>query len=189
AIPVGGVDRQPIGPGFWAENPPPTGWRFLHSELTFETLRHRRLSDEEGCHMRSTTWRSGFGLACLVVLATAAYARAADELIPGKNLIVQTLIERPRARLIAKPLSGSFDLPTGDPRVSGGTLQIFDTGSGSSPMFVNLPAAGWKGIGVPPGSNGYYYNGDGSPGDPCLSVLVWGKSVKFVCRGAGVTLD
>src|SRR6185503_8873923 len=106
--------------------------------------------------------------------------------IPGDVLVVEQLSS---AKMTAKPIVGTFDLPAGDPRVDGATLQISDTGGGSPPMFASLPAAGWKGLGSPPGSGGYSYRGSGTAPDPCTSVIVKPAGIKFQCQGAGVTLN
>ena len=136
--------------------------------------------------MRSTAVRRRFGLACLVALATAGRAIAADELIPGVSHTVET---ETLAEMISRPVSGLFALPAGDPRVNGGTLQIIDTGGASPPMLVALPANGWTALGTPAGTFGYAYNGAGTPADPCRSVIVSPASIEFVCVGLGVTLD
>jgi hypothetical protein len=136
--------------------------------------------------MRSISVRNGLGLACLVALATAGSAGAVDELIPGKIHIVKPGI---LAKMVAKPAT-TFNLPVGDPTVGGGTLEIFDTvGGGSPPMTTTLAASGWKGLGNPVGSKGWKYKGAGSVSDPCKVGLVKEKVIKFVCKGAGVTLE
>jgi hypothetical protein len=99
--------------------------------------------------MRSTAVRRRFGLACLVALATAGRAIAADELIPGVSHTVET---ETLAEMISRPVAGLFALPAGDPRVNGGTLQIIDTGGASPPMLVALPANGWTAVLCPTAS-------------------------------------
>ena len=114
--------------------------------------------------------------AAAFVAFCGAPALAADQLVPGKTMIVKpsTL-----AKVIAK---GTFILPTG---------ADIPTTSGGDPMNVNtysLPSAKWKGLGNPPGDKGYKYKGDGTLSDPCKVVLIKTNIVKAVCKGAGVTL-
>jgi putative hemolysin len=119
-----------------------------------------------------------------LVAISAAPALAADQLIPGKIMIVKPAT---LAKVLAK---GTFTLPTGadQPTTAGGSLLIRDLGN---PMNVNtysLPSSGWKGLGNPAGTKGYKYKGAGSVSDPCKVVLIKTKIVKAVCKGAGVTL-
>src|SRR5262245_36344564 len=96
-------------------------------------------TNETGGHpMRRRSIPIAVGLACL--LFAARQARAVDEPIPGDMHQVQ---EGQLAKMNAKA-DGSFDLPVGDPTAEGGELLIIDTGGGSPPMQVDLPADGWK---------------------------------------------
>jgi len=122
------------------------------------------------------------GAALVAMFATPALA--ADQLVPGKIMIVKpgTL-----AKVIAK---GTFVLPAGadDPTTAGGSLLIRDLGDPMNANTYNLPAAGWKGLGNPAGTKGFKYKGTGSVSDPCKVVLIKTKIVKAVCKGTGVTL-
>ena len=122
------------------------------------------------------------GAALVAMFATPALA--ADQLIPGKIMIVKpgTL-----AKVLAK---GTFVLPAGadDPTVAGGSLLIRDLGDPMNAVTYSLPSANWKGLGNPAGSKGFKYKGTGSLTDPCKVVLIKTKIVKAVCKGAGVTL-
>jgi hypothetical protein len=122
------------------------------------------------------------GAALVAMFATPALA--ADQLVPGKIMIVKpgTL-----AKVISK---GSFTLPAGadDPTTAGGSLLIKDLGAPTNANTYALPAAGWKGLGNPAGSKGFKYKGAGSVSDPCKVVLIKANIVKAVCKGAGVTL-
>jgi len=124
-----------------------------------------------------------FVAAGLVAICTAP-ALAADQLIPGKIIIVKpsTL-----AKVIAK---GTFTLPIGAdvPTTAGGSLLIKDLGDPMNANTYSLPSAGWKGLGNPPGDKGFKYKGAGSGSDPCKVVLIKTKIVKAVCKGVGVTL-
>jgi len=107
---------------------------------------------------------------------------AADNLISGKILII-------KSGKLAKVLSkGTFSLPGGAPTITGGSLLVEDQGNPSNSDTYSLPAAGWKGLGNPPGSNGYKYKGAGTPTDPCKVVLIKTNIVKAVCKGSGVTV-
>ena len=123
------------------------------------------------------------GAALVAMFATPALA--ADQLIPGKIMIVKpgTL-----AKVLAK---GTFVLPAGadDPTVAGGSLLIRDLGDPMNAVTYSLPSANWKGLGNPAGSKGFKYKGTGSLTDPCKVVLIKTKIVKAVCKGAGVTLS
>ena len=122
------------------------------------------------------------GAALVAMFATPALA--ADQLVPGKIIIVKpgTL-----AKVIAK---GTFVLPAGadDPTTAGGSLLIRDLGDPMNANTYTLPSTGWKGLGNPAGSKGFKYKGAGSLTDPCKVVLIKTKIVKAVCKGAGVTL-
>jgi len=122
------------------------------------------------------------GAALVAVCATPALA--ADQLIPGKIIIVKP---GSLAKVISK---GAFTLPTGadDPTTAGGSLLIKDLGDPMNSNTYSLPSSGWKGLGNPAGSKGFKYKGDGSASDPCKVVLIKTKIVKAVCKGTGVTL-
>ena len=127
----------------------------------------------------------------ILALATLAFPGAAgasdepDELMPGRIMLIRNGI---LAKFVAKPVA-LFDLPdvANAPTAEGGSLSIFDTGGSASDTY-NLPSAGWKGLGNPPGSKGYKYKGAGTVGDPCKVVLIKEKVVKAVCKGAGIDL-
>lgn len=85
------------------------------------------------------------------------------------------------AKIVAKPTSLDFPLPSGDPRVSGATLRFFQVGKPGVWDQIALPAAGWTGIAD--GTKGYKYKGAGTPGDPCKVVLVKETVIKALCKG------
>src|SRR6185436_2977262 len=95
---------------------------------------------EREVQMRCTSMGLRVALACLIAFATAAAADAEDELIPGQ---LHEVRPGELAQLVTWPTRGRFDLPSGDPTVTGGSLRIVDTGGGASPMTVALPAANW----------------------------------------------
>ena len=135
--------------------------------------------------MRLTSTGIRVALACLIAFASAAVAHAEDELIPGQ---LHEVRPGQLAQLVTWPTRGRFDLPAGDPSVTGGSLQIVDTGGASPSMTVALPAANWRGLGKPAGSLGWEYRGAGTASDPCSYGLVSPFLLGFVCKGAGVTL-
>jgi hypothetical protein len=110
-------------------------------------------------------------------------------LVPGRML--QILPES--VRFVARPANGNFPLPAADPTVVGGEFRIFDTifdpmmfGGGAN--TYPLPAAGWSGLGSPPGSVGWLYQGAGTVYDPCRMVLVKRRTLKALCDGPGILL-
>jgi hypothetical protein len=122
------------------------------------------------------------GAALVAVCATPALA--ADQLVPGKIMIVKP---GKLAKFISK---GAFVLPTGgdEPTTAGGSLLIRDLGDPMNANTYALPFGGWKGLGNPAGSKGFKYKGAGTGSDPCKVVLIKTKIVKAVCKGSGVTL-
>jgi hypothetical protein len=128
-------------------------------------------------------------IVCAATLCGNA-AAALDVPIPAKISLVKPA---QLAKFVSKSSSG-FALPAPqsaeDPTVGGAELHLFDTespGAGSA-TFV-LGAAGWTGLGNPPGSKGYKYKGkNDTPVGPCSTVLLKGSVIKAVCKGAAVTL-
>lgn len=130
---------------------------------------------------------TGFAFAAALALCGGS-ALAVDTLEPGKIIIVKTGI---LAKVIIKPAVPPAPLPPfgpTDPTAVGGSVLIRDLGDPMNANTYALPAAGWKGLGNPPGSKGYKYKGTGGAGDPCKVVLVKEKIIKAVCKGADVTL-
>ena len=125
-----------------------------------------------------------------VVLGLVGAASAADNTIPGKIAIIKP---GKLAKGLFKPTAGDFPLD-GSPLAAfpaGGfaNLQVFDTTApGAGAVSYDLPQANWKGLGNPAGSKGFKYKGLGTPEDPCKVVLIKPSIIKFVCKGAGVTL-
>jgi hypothetical protein len=130
-----------------------------------------------------------------LVLASAAVASTAfaalpfvDQVVPAK---VQVIKQDARngffakiAKIVNKPLDDEmFVLPAADPTAVGGRLRFFEPLAPVGSPDVDLPAAGWKGLGNPPGSKGWRYKGAGSGSDPCKIVLVKEKVIKAVCKG------
>ena len=107
-----------------------------------------------------------------------------DEEMPGTSLTVRT----GRRVTVVGRAAVPYDPPdpANDPRVEGATLQVFDTGGSAGGDSYDLPAAGWNGLGVPPGSAGFRYRG--SAADPCRSAVVKRNVVRATCRGAAITL-
>ena len=91
------------------------------------------------------------------------------------------------ARFIGSPpeSAGVYSLPAADPTLVGARLTFVDRDApeGNDVVYA-LPALGWRAL----GTRGYRYRGAGTNADPCKTVLVRKRTVKAVCRGAGVTL-
>jgi len=116
-----------------------------------------------------------------------------DELLPGKIAMVWGESHfRDHSVRFNTGDGGSFDLPdaSNDPRDVGGTIEVFDTGGGAGSNTYPLPAGAWKKI--PPGNpnklEGFEYQGEGTPDDPCKLVVVRPQLVKAFCKGDAVTL-
>ena len=132
-------------------------------------------------------------LLLLAATLSPAPARAADEAMPGKLILVKP---GRLAKFIAKPVTGdTFALPDpmgpSSPLTGGGQLRFF---KGNRVDTYNLPVnpgprGGWKGLGNPDGSKGFKYKGAGTLADPCKTVLVKEKIVKATCRGGAIRFD
>ena len=70
---------------------------------------------------------------------------------------------------------GGFSLPSTPATTTGGAVTFRDLGGGS--MTYPLPAAGWKGLGNPPGASGFKFHDLN-----CPAVLVKTNVVKAVCK-------
>jgi len=121
-----------------------------------------------------------------VAAVPVAPVHAADNLVPGKILIVKP---GKLQKFIAKPIS-----PAVFPPPAGANSPII------KPWFVwfkwfnfwfhiNTSIPQWKGLGNPPGSKGYKYKGAGTLADPCKVVLIKEKIIKGVCKGPILTPD
>jgi hypothetical protein len=123
-------------------------------------------------------------VAFVAVAVPVVPAHAADNLVPGKILIVKP---QKLAKFILKPISPAvFPLP------AGGNSPLVKAWSVWFRWFnfwfhFNLTPTGWKGLGNPPGSKGYKYKGAGTLSDPCKVVLVKTKIVKGICKGPTLT--
>jgi hypothetical protein len=145
--------------------------------------------DPCSCQLLTTTTSST--ITTTTTTSTVTTSTIGDVLIPGRIGRVATLKSGGiLVKVSAKPLAGdTFPLPSGNPLLVGGSLRVFDTAATAGDNTYDLPAPlGWKGLGKPPGSVGYKYQGAGTAGDPCKVVLVKNKLIKAVCRGVGVTL-
>jgi hypothetical protein len=135
--------------------------------------------------------RSVVGFAA-VVFATCGPLAAwgVDHLVPGTFTMIN---QGTNVKFRAQPEgNGTFDLPDGDPREVGATLEVFDTAGGGGSQTFNLPAGGgWTKLplGRPNRLLGYIYHGSGDPSDPCTLVIILPRSVKAVCQGSAITID
>lgn len=125
----------------------------------------------------------------VVVIGATSRAVRADELIPGRIVLIKNA---DRAKFVARPPTGTYFSPAdagGQPTDGGGMLSIFDDDPFRpvSATFA-LPAGGWAGLGNPAGIKGFKYRGAGSPSDPCKIALIKRNVIKAVCVGTGITL-
>lgn len=129
--------------------------------------------------------------AALIALLFAVPASGLDVAIAGKAVAVRSgTAVRFSAKASQQPGGAPFPLPAAgssdDPTLHGATLTVADIGLvGGSVRYV-LGASGWRGLGDPPGSNGYRYAGRDDADDPegvCRSVVVRGDALRAVCRG------
>lgn len=129
-------------------------------------------------------------LALTLSVCPASALDEPDELIPARTLQIRG--PGKLLRLVARPApSSSFALPDAmnDPRQNGGSLVVFDAAGPGGRDGYDLSAEGWNGIGVPPGTKGFRYQGTGSESNPCRLVLVKPTLLKALCTGYGVTLS
>jgi hypothetical protein len=128
-------------------------------------------------------------LATSFAIAAPLTALAIDYPIPAKTQLLRQDINAgfiaKRAKIVNKPASGAFTMPSQSPATIGATLRFFKAGSPGPWTQINLPAAQWVGLGNPAGSKGYRYRGFGTVADPCVSVQIRPKVIKATCRGAG----
>jgi hypothetical protein len=116
-------------------------------------------------------------------------------LLPGTKLVVSDPATKPTQRklkLVAKtPLVETPAPGPEDPTQIGGVLHIANP-SGADDGLIELPAAGWKGLGKPAGSQGWQYKDPHGANGPCTSLIAKpGKSLTATCKGAAIpfTLD
>lgn len=114
---------------------------------------------------------------------------SAPLLLSGQSLLVKDRTGDPARRKLAV-LSRDPAVPAGNPTIAGATLRL---GRGVAEVAtMSLPAAGWKGVGKPPGSKGYAYKDGKQLLGPCKSArLNPGRTLRAVCTGPGLafTLD
>jgi hypothetical protein len=129
---------------------------------------------------------AALGLTMMLAAAPAVASDEPDEMMPGRIVLIRNGV---LAKFVAKSAT-FFDLPDANnsPIVEGAKLTISDTNGPESDVYTLAAGPKWKGLGVPAGSKGYKYKGDGTLGDPCKVVLVKQKVVKAVCKGGGVQL-
>jgi cysteine-rich repeat protein len=97
-------------------------------------------------------------LACLLLLVAAAPSAATDHPLAGDLLQLRDASATRRSvrfRAARDPAIGAA--VAGDPRIAGATLTVVGRGAGDGASAAFLPAAGWTGLGDPPGSKGYRF--------------------------------
>jgi hypothetical protein len=127
----------------------------------------------------------GLAVATALVLG-ASHAGAADQLIPGKKLLIKNNADTSKNKVVFLDKSASIVQPTGateDPTVGGASLAVADIETGES-FTIPLAAAGWSNNG-----NGTFKYKDTS-GATCKIVLIKdAKLTKAVCKGAQVAYN
>ncbi len=116
-------------------------------------------------------------------------------LLSGKTLVFKDKDGDPSKRkLVVVSKDGEVAAPSGAqarPTAVGGSLTLYNPGTTESDTY-SLPAAGWKGLGKPPGAKGYKYLDKTLANGPCKKVILKpGKLLKAVCKGdqIGFSLD
>ena len=135
-----------------------------------------------------------FASALVGGLLSTSPAWAADLPIAGRAHIVASGTvamfvaksrQQPGGLPFALPVPGSST----DPTVAGATLGLFDVdASGAGLVTLTLGAAGWSGLGTPPGSKGYRYRGSDDAAGACTVVLLKSTVIKALCKGPSITL-
>lgn len=111
-----------------------------------------------------------------------------DEALPGTSLRLEARRSGgTKLRLAAEP-TGTLALPASEhaPTEGGATLTFRDPAAAQSAVSFDLPAAGWEGLGKPPGASGFRYRG--AKGDPCRQVRLGDRGLRARCEGTGLAL-
>jgi hypothetical protein len=111
-----------------------------------------------------------------------------DYLLSGRRLAMSDagpaargLTITSKARIVPAPgLHGGTD-----PTLGGATLEVVNPTT-SETATIALPAAGWRGVGSPPGSKGYRYDDHFAALGPCSQALVSSTRFSVRCGGAGI---
>jgi len=111
-----------------------------------------------------------------------------EEAVPGTSLALRVTPGGTRMKLLFRAGATPFTLPSPPiaPPLEGATLAVADAGAGGAGQVFQLPAAGWKGLGSPPGSKGYRYKG--GEGDDCSRAKLTASRFSARCRGDAVAL-
>jgi hypothetical protein len=86
-------------------------------------------------------------LACSLAIAFPVAASAVDYPIPAKTQLIRQDINAgfiaKRAKIVNKPASGVFTMPSQSPTTLGAKLRFFKAGSAGPWPQINLPAGQW----------------------------------------------
>ena len=122
-------------------------------------------------------------LAAAAMMLSAVPARAADQTILGKLLLVKDPAPdaspdpaKRKIKVIAKELPSANTI-MGDPTGAGATLRVVANGATNYDQTFPLPAAGWVGI---PGEI-FKYTDTGAFG-PVRKVILYNRSSKFLIK-------
>lgn len=125
--------------------------------------------------------RTFVAMAIAIAALCALPAQAADNLVPGKTLLIKP---GRLTKFIAKPVSPAlFPLPGAGNAPTAKPWSGWEWRAGMWGHAELNAVNGWSGLGNPPGSKGYKYRGAGSLADPCKVVLIKAKIIKAVCSG------
>jgi cysteine-rich repeat protein len=196
AGPVYTTDTAPLSPPECGDGGPDPG----------EECDDGDLEDGDGCDSNCTFTACGNGIvtageACDDGNTTAGDGCEPDctlttyRLLSGQNLSVRDKGGDPaRRRLLVVSRDAGIVAPApgsaSDPRAQGATLRLA-RGTAEVDSYV-LPPSGWRGLGVPNGSQGYRYSDRLRTNGPCRIVLVRpGRLLRASCLGSQMafTLD
>jgi hypothetical protein len=131
--------------------------------------------------------------ATLMVLVCGGAARAADNFVDGKIMVIKdTKLFKVVAKDASKvPFTIPLPMSGGDPTFggSGGDLAVIDTGSAGA-LSDSLVAGVWTGLGNPPGSKGYKYKNVTAPtGGAVKTIILKSTVIKIIAKDDGTLAD
>src|SRR5262249_28460775 len=122
----------------------------------------------------------------LTLAASVLPANAADQLLPGRSLVLRSSSSSQRGKFAARSDTIVAPAPGGpdDPTTAGATLEII-AGSGESATLA-MPAAGWT---ANQAGTAYRFRSSDQASAVKASLLKNGSRLKVVARTTGITLD
>ncbi len=163
-----------------------------------ETCDDGNLVDGDGCDSNCTPTGCGNGIVTTGEACDDGNAVPGDGcepdctlspplLLTGQSLLVKDRDGDPTRRRLTV-VTRDPAVPSDDPRTAGATLRL---GRGVAEIAtMTLPAAGWRGLGKPPGSRGYAYKDTKQLLGPCKSARIEpGRKLKAACTGSGIAFS